>query len=89
MSEREAQPVSDAEQFAAEAEDLIRSVGMDSGLMDMGAASCIYSEGCEGVTVSDLHKILQAATAHERARITAMIGDGLVDGQALKRAIWG
>ena len=69
--------MSDREAFEAWAEDLIRSVGMDSGLMDMGAASCIYSEGCEGVTVSDLHRILQAATAHERERIQDAISIAL------------
>ena len=54
---------------------------------------CITVTGGGKVFRSDQwHALIEAladATAHERSRILAMIGDGLVDGGALKRAISG
>jgi len=39
--------------------------------------------------MDQLRRAYQAATAHERERILALIGDGLVDGGALKRVLRG
>lgn len=41
-------------------ESIVRAAGIDTSLMRMGAASCIASEGCHGVTVDDLQKIVDA-----------------------------
>ncbi len=54
-----------------ELEQIVAEAGVDTGLMRMGAASCIASEGCAGVTLDDLQKIVAAALSRHPATAQA------------------
>lgn len=47
--------------------DLAAAVGMVS-LLDQGAASCVHSEGCNGVTQEHLQRFADLVRADERKR---------------------
>lgn len=53
-------------------ESIVRAAGIDAGLMSMGAASCIYSEGCDGVTMGDFLKLVAGIEAPAQAQIYAL-----------------
>ena len=46
---------------------LAREAGIDVSLYDMGAASCVFSEGCHGVARSDFQQFAQAC--YEAGRV--------------------
>lgn len=50
-------------------------VGMKS-LLNHGAASCVYSEGCEGVTQEHLVAFAREIALHTVAAISGSLGDG-------------
>lgn len=46
--------------------ELAKKVGMVTVFADMGAASCVNSEGCSAVSVSDLEHFAELVAATER-----------------------
>lgn len=67
-------------------EELAREAGMEAELWNMGAASCVYTEGCEGVGRDALERF--AALVLEEA---AMVADSTREywDSAELRAIYG
>lgn len=64
---------------------IVRSVGMDAGLMEMGAASCIYSDGCEGVTMADFQKLADAIERHALASQAGPVDEAADDAATIQR----
>ena len=82
MSEREA--------FEAMLEDRVLAAAGPNPDLSRGGKTGLFHPSASQIspdTRDGWNRGWLAATAHERSRILALIGDGLVDGRALKEAI--
>jgi hypothetical protein len=76
-----------AEREVALIEKAALHVGMKS-LMNHGAASCVYSEGCNGVTQSHLIAFAREIALHCVAALSASKQGGEADGLDARRLVW-
>jgi hypothetical protein len=50
-------------------EAIAKAAGMETDCMNKGAASCVYTDGCEGVAQEQLEAFAAGVRAEERARL--------------------
>lgn len=66
---------------------MAREAGMVTTLAQMGAASLVYTDGCDGVALGELERFAALVAAHER-ELCAKVCEGRIGGAVQSNAWW-